>query len=123
LLSKAQFSTDSPMPKFKIRYDAVAECDLDLKAVEKYLNHGNGATPAHTASSAVCSRASNTTRQSLYRRRMESLTLMFEWLSSFALSRRARNDQCQKFSLICGSEAALAKPSIEEEPCQKSTSP
>jgi hypothetical protein len=28
---------DSPMPKLKIRYDAVAECDLDLKTVEKYL--------------------------------------------------------------------------------------
>jgi hypothetical protein len=28
---------DSSMPKFKIRYDAVAECDLDLNTVEKYL--------------------------------------------------------------------------------------
>jgi hypothetical protein len=25
---------DSPMPKFELRYDAVTECDIDLKTVE-----------------------------------------------------------------------------------------
>jgi hypothetical protein len=36
--SKAQVRMDSSMPKVTIRYEAVVECDLDLKAVEKYLN-------------------------------------------------------------------------------------
>jgi hypothetical protein len=38
LSSKPQFRTDCSTPKVIIRYEAEVECDLDLKAVERYLN-------------------------------------------------------------------------------------